>query len=182
MDMDSTAPRSIGGLLRAERVLGAPRHGANARPFDLWSRDSDLVLRDLVLRKGDTNWASIARAVECDTGMVTAEDCKERWEVLLPTTVCNFLVQWLPIVLRVWYNCSGPAKAGGCGLFYELGDQGQVESYFSGVTSLTSVHYSKNHSLTYTMQLFRSSMYAWKFDQPTQRPLWAKERCLQSSC
>lgn len=74
----SAAPRSIGGLLRAERSLGAPRHGANARPFDLWSRDSDLVLRDLVLRKGDKNWASIARVVECDTGMVTAEDCRER--------------------------------------------------------------------------------------------------------
>lgn len=44
----------------------------------LWTKDTDLVLRDLVLRSGEVNWARIATAIEWDAGTVTARECEDR--------------------------------------------------------------------------------------------------------
>lgn len=44
----------------------------------LWTKDTDLVLRDLVLRSGEVDWAKIATAIEWDAGTVTARECEDR--------------------------------------------------------------------------------------------------------
>lgn len=44
----------------------------------LWTKDTDLVLRDLVLRSGEIVWAKIATAIEWDAGTVTARECEDR--------------------------------------------------------------------------------------------------------
>lgn len=43
-----------------------------------WAKDTDLVLRDLVLRSAEVDWSKIATAIEWDTGTVTPEACQER--------------------------------------------------------------------------------------------------------
>lgn len=44
----------------------------------LWTKDTDLVLRDLVLRKESVDWTKIAETIEWDTGRVTADECEAR--------------------------------------------------------------------------------------------------------
>lgn len=64
----------------------------------LWTKDTDLVLRDLVLRSGEVNWARIATAIEWDAGTVTARECEDRsvfcvfcFVLLFSCTTCNKL-------------------------------------------------------------------------------------------
>lgn len=45
---------------------------------ELWTKDTDLVLRDLVLRSGEVDWNKIALAIEWDSGTVTPAECRER--------------------------------------------------------------------------------------------------------
>lgn len=44
----------------------------------LWNRDTDLVLRDLVLRQAEVDWGKVASTIEWDTGDVTPEECQAR--------------------------------------------------------------------------------------------------------
>lgn len=45
---------------------------------ELWTKDTDLVLRDLVLRSTEVDWVQIATAIEWDSGAVTPNECRER--------------------------------------------------------------------------------------------------------
>lgn len=51
---------------------GLPLKGA------LWNKDTDLVLRDLVLRSEVVDWVKIASTIEWDTGKNSAEECQRR--------------------------------------------------------------------------------------------------------
>ncbi|CAM9169183.1 unnamed protein product, partial [Sphacelaria rigidula] len=53
----------------------------------LWNRDTDLVLRDLVLRSESIDWARIASTIEWDTGKNSAQECQRRWEAVKDTPV-----------------------------------------------------------------------------------------------
>lgn len=61
----------------------------------MWNKDTDLVLRDLVLRQGEVDWAKIASTIEWDTGTVSAKECQGRWVYSL------FLFCPVPATLRV---------------------------------------------------------------------------------
>jgi len=50
-----------------------------SRRRKMWSKDTDLVLRDLVLRSVEIDWTKIASAIEWDYGAVTASECSERY-------------------------------------------------------------------------------------------------------
>lgn len=68
---------------------GYPGGSSNRNPRrELWTKDTDLVLRDLVLRSGEVDWTKIALAIEWDSGTVTPAECKERY-------VCMFLFLFL---------------------------------------------------------------------------------------
>eukprot|EP00903_Cladosiphon_okamuranus_P011636 g10945.t1 len=62
--------------------------GGNRNPRrELWTKDTDLVLRDLVLRSGEVDWTKIAVAIEWDSGTVTPAECRERWAYVKETPV-----------------------------------------------------------------------------------------------
>ncbi|CBJ32619.1 conserved unknown protein [Ectocarpus siliculosus] len=62
--------------------------GSRTTSAELWSRDTDLVLRDLVLRSSEEiNWNQIATAIEWDSGAVTPSECRERWNYVKETPV-----------------------------------------------------------------------------------------------
>ncbi|CAN0266365.1 unnamed protein product [Hapterophycus canaliculatus] len=54
---------------------------------ELWTKDTDLVLRDLVLRSTEVDWEQIATAIEWDSGAVTPNECRERWDLVKETPV-----------------------------------------------------------------------------------------------
>lgn len=59
---------------------GYPPAGGNGAPRrELWTKETDLVLRDLVLRSGEVDWNKIALAIEWDSGTVMPAECKERY-------------------------------------------------------------------------------------------------------
>ncbi|CAM9359125.1 unnamed protein product [Ectocarpus sp. 13 AM-2016] len=63
-------------------------NGSRTTSAELWSRDTDLVLRDLVLRSSEEiNWNQIATAIEWDSGAVTPSECRERWDYVKETPV-----------------------------------------------------------------------------------------------
>ncbi|CAM9601138.1 unnamed protein product [Ectocarpus sp. 4 AP-2014] len=63
-------------------------NGSRTTSAEMWSRDTDLVLRDLVLRSSEEiNWNQIATAIEWDSGAVTPSECRERWDYVKETPV-----------------------------------------------------------------------------------------------
>lgn len=59
---------------RTEKTAIMAGHGFGV----MWTKDTDLVLRDLVLRSGCVDWAEIAAAIEWDAGSVAPKECYER--------------------------------------------------------------------------------------------------------
>lgn len=89
-----------GGGRAGARAAASKRPGPGASPSGdesgersdlenmLWTKDTDLVLRDLVLRSGEVDWAKIATAIEWDAGTVTARECEDR---SVPYFLCRSL-------------------------------------------------------------------------------------------
>lgn len=87
---------------------------------ELWTKDTDLVLRDLVLRSGDVDWTKIAMAIEWDAGCVTASECSERYVQQQPTnkTTAVLFPPWLYDVCMLGALVSCFASSQFLGLFF----------------------------------------------------------------
>lgn len=70
-------PQGRGASDELQQLQRQERAG-RARESSLWNKDTDLVLRDLVLRQTEVDWGKIASTIEWDTGAVSAKECKAR--------------------------------------------------------------------------------------------------------
>lgn len=75
---------AVGAGMGRQMVHGEPMHDVvspQGLPLKgaLWNKDTDLVLRDLVLRSAIIDWVKIASTIEWDTGKNSAEECQRRY-------------------------------------------------------------------------------------------------------
>ena len=76
---EASAAGAAGKRPDARDSQSGDESGERSDPENMvWTKDTDLVLRDLVLRSGEVNWGKIATAIEWDAGTVTARECEDR--------------------------------------------------------------------------------------------------------